>query len=338
VRYSFTAAAGNQQHKLSRTNRPTPSIVMKRALTLSIITLTLASAHAPLASAQNTTRAGGASAQSAVPVLVSTAWLSDHLRDDKLVILHVGNEGSFTPGHIPGARLMTLASFAPARDGRSTEMPDSATLGELLRNAGISSDSRIIVYAATNPPTLAARLYVTLDQFGLGAQTSMLDGGLRAWRAENRALSTEATPATRGTVALRPRADLLADHLYVSSFLGKTTSAIVDARDTGFWTGAQQNTNTAPRAGRIPGARNVVYSSLVAETGLMHSRDSLTAIFTAAGVTPGQPVIAYCHVGQQASLVFLAARLAGHEVRLYDGSYEDWSKRTDLPIETGPPR
>jgi thiosulfate/3-mercaptopyruvate sulfurtransferase len=110
----------------------------------------------------------------------------------------------------------------------------------------------------------------------------------------------------------------------------------MDARDTPFWTGAQLNQQRAARAGRVPGARNVPFNRLVEESGRLLGVEELRALFAQAGVAPGRPVVVYCHVGQQASLLLVAARLLGHEVRLYDGSYEDWSKRPELRVETGP--
>jgi len=283
-------------------------------------------------------RAQTAPVSAAAPVLVSTSWLADHLRDEKVVVLHVGSENTFAAAHIPGARPMPPASFAVARNGLSTEMPDSAAFVQLLQAAGVANDSRIIIYSPAHPPTLAARLYVTLDRFGLGTQISLLDGGMRAWAAENRAVSREVTAVRPATLTLRMRTDLLVDHAFVDSILSQPAAAILDARDARFFTGEQQNTQRAARAGRVPGAHNVVYSSLVGESGRMLSRDSLAALFTAAGITAGKQVVTYCHVGQQASLAFVAARILGHEVRFYDGSYEDWSKRAELRVETGPPR
>jgi len=270
--------------------------------------------------------------QEAAPVLVSTEWLASRLGQPELVVLHVGNQASFTAGHIPGARLMTLASFAPERDGLSTEMPDAEALRATLEAAGVSTGSRIVVYGVAQQPTLAARLYVTLDHFGLGARTSMLDGSLSAWRAEGRALATEPTPVTPGTLVLGQRRDILADHLDFEPRLGGPDFAIVDARAVEFWTGEQRNQQRAARAGRIPDALNIPFSTLVDGAGLMLEPAALAALFRAAGVSEGQSVVTYCHVGQQASLLFVAARLAGHDVRLYDGSYEDWSRRPELPI------
>jgi thiosulfate/3-mercaptopyruvate sulfurtransferase len=279
-----------------------------------------------------------AAAQQAAPILVSTEWLAQHVRDDRLVVLHVGNEASYAAAHIPGARLLPFTAFAPERDGLSTEMPDAAALRDVLEAAGVSNDSRIIVYTTSHPPQLAARLYVTLDRFGLGANTSILDGGLRAWRAEDRAVTTEPATVARGTLQLRARDGIVVDHKYVHDRAADHSALIVDARDTRFWTGDERNQQRAARAGRIPGAHNIVFSSLVDDSGRLLDRAALSALFTQAGVSAGQPIVTYCHVGQQASLLFVAARLLGHDVRLYDGSFEDWSRRTDLPVETGASR
>ena len=61
--------------------------------------------------------------------------------------------------------------------------------------------------------------------------------------------------------------------------------------------------------------------------------DEIAAVFTEAGVRPGDTVIGYCHIGQQATAMLLAARTLGYRVVLYDGSFEDWSRR-DLPVDT----
>jgi thiosulfate/3-mercaptopyruvate sulfurtransferase len=86
-----------------------------------------------------------------------------------------------------------------------------------------------------------------------------------------------------------------------------------------------------PRPGHIPGAVNVPFSSLIDGTKIKDEA-ALREIFTAAGVKAGTEVISYCHIGQQGSLVWLAARMLGFEARLYDGSFEDWSGREDLPV------
>jgi len=266
-------------------------------------------------------------------LVVTAEWLAERQDDENLVLLQVGSEAAFEEGHIPGARPLPLQRFAPEVDGMSTEMPEPDALREALELAGVSSDSRIVVYSASNPPQLAARLYLTLEHFGLGEQAVILDGGLRGWEAAGRPVASGPIEVERGSLHdLRPDSDLLADHAEVQDRLTDSGTAIVDARDPGFWTGEQQNQQRAPRAGRIPGAHNVPFRTLVDESGHLLELEELGALFASAGVEPGQSIIAYCHVGQQASLIVLAGRLLGYEVKLYDGSYEDWSARLDLPV------
>lgn len=269
------------------------------------------------------------------PLLVGSGWVEERLGEEDLVILHVGSDSSFAAGHIPGARPMALQRFAPEVDGLGTEMPDPARFRELLEEAGVSLDSRIVVYTVTHPPQFAARLYLTLEHFGLGAQSSILNGGLRAWEDEGRPVSTDPTPADRGVLPdLTAGGELVVDHAYVLARVLDGGARVVDARDAPFWTGEQQLQVRSEQPGRIPGALNLPFRSLVDETGHFLEEERLRALFIEAGVQPGEPLVAYCHVGQQASLLTVAARLLGHPVHLYDGSWEDWSRRDELPAET----
>ena len=87
-----------------------------------------------------------------------------------------------------------------------------------------------------------------------------------------------------------------------------------------------------PRPGHIPNAVSIPFSSLLDSTNRLKDPVSLKHIFQQAGVKDGSRVISYCHIGQQASLVYFAARYLGYEARLYDGSFEEWSGRKDLPL------
>jgi thiosulfate/3-mercaptopyruvate sulfurtransferase len=108
---------------------------------------------------------------------------------------------------------------------------------------------------------------------------------------------------------------------------------VIDARAAEFYAGAARGEMLA---GHIPGAISLPFTSFNDSTMRMLPAAQIEAKFHAAGVQPGDTVIAYCHVGQQATVVLLAARLTGHPVRLYDGSFQDWSMR-NLPTEGGTP-
>ena len=90
-----------------------------------------------------------------------------------------------------------------------------------------------------------------------------------------------------------------------------------------------------PRAGHIPGALNIPFSSVVDSTNKLKDDSTLTAMFTSTGIRTGDTIVSYCHIGQQATVLYLVARHLGHEARLYDGSFEDWSGRDELPVDSG---
>ena len=136
-------------------------------------------------------------------MLVTTDWLSQHLNDPKMVILHVsGNRTVYDAGHIPGARFVSLAELAITRNGVPNELPETAELKKLLEAAGVSDDSRVVLYsdASVLPAT---RAYFTLDYLGHGEQAALLDGGLEKWRGEGRALSKDAPAAAQQGTSLR---------------------------------------------------------------------------------------------------------------------------------------
>ena len=106
----------------------------------------------------------------------------------------------------------------------------------------------------------------------------------------------------------------------------------MDARAPEFYSGAR--IPQGQRAGHIPGASNITFSTLVDEKGRLLAADAIQAKFRAAGIKSGDRVISYCHIGQQASLIYFVARYLGYDARLFDGSWEDWSRHADLPAET----
>ena len=81
------------------------------------------------------------------------------------------------------------------------------------------------------------------------------------------------------------------------------------------------------------GAHSVPYTEITNEQLLLRSPEELAALFAKAGVKPDDTVIGYCHIGQQTTAMLFAARTLGHRVLLYDGSFEDWSRHTQFPVD-----
>ena len=267
-------------------------------------------------------------------LLVSTSWLADHLNDRNLVILEVGDKDSYDKAHIPGAQFLVYMDthVMKSPEGLTLELSPMADMAEVFGKLGVTNDSRIILYASRNLDAPTARVYVTLDAMGLGAHTSILNGGTPVWQAEGRPVSAEVRKVTRGKLEPCPQSDVIASLEYVRSNLHHAGLDIVDARAPEFYSGAR--IPQGQRAGHIPGASNITFSTLVDEKGRLLAADAIQAKFRAAGIKSGDRVISYCHIGQQASLIYFVARYLGYDARLFDGSWEDWSRHADLPAET----
>ena len=270
-------------------------------------------------------------------MLVSTAWLAQHLHDPNLVVLAVGDKEDYDKGHIPGSIFLSYmdSHLMKGPTGLTLEMPPMDQLAAFFGKAGVSNDSHVILYQAKDWFSPTARVYLTLDAMGLGRQTSVLDGGFLLWSKEGRPVSTEEThPAKPGTITPCPQSDIITDLADVKASVQHPGVAIVDARDQEYYTGKTQP--NSQRRGHIPGAGSLPFVNLWADDGRLKSPDELTALFHAAGVKPGDRVIVYCHIGQQASADYFAARTLGYDVRLFDGSWEEWSAHKELPAETSP--
>jgi thiosulfate/3-mercaptopyruvate sulfurtransferase len=269
------------------------------------------------------------------PVFVSTVWLAERLDDPALVLLHAGEKTEFDAEHLPGARLITLREVSiPAGRGLTLQIPALDQLQSVFGHKGISDDSRIVVYSGGDSPVGAARVFLTLEYIGLGGQTSLLDGGLRTWEAEGRQVTSEVRTPAAGKLTPKPDPGVIAEVNWLSANLKNPDVAVIDARAEEFYEGASPG--RMPRAGHIPGALNITFATVTDNSGKLRSREALEELFRASGVKSGQMLITYCHVGQQASLLYWVARYLGYDARLYDGSWEEWSTRADLPAVTGP--
>ena len=277
-------------------------------------------------------------------LVVTPAWLAEHLGDRNLVILQVGKRETYDAGHIPGARFVNydngaLAAPMDRRDPNQLrlEMPAPEALRTELASLGISDGSRIVVVPADEYWSPSTRVVLTLDYAGL-QNVSWLDGGLKGWTDAGRALSTAAPAATTGTLAPLKINPVVVDAEFVKAHIRTPGFAIVDTRTRNFYDGVPPpGANASPQAklGHIPGAVSAPFSEFVAGGDgrtTLKPDDEIKALLAKAGVKPGDTIIGYCHIGQQATGVLFAARTAGFRVLLYDGSFTDWQRR-DLPVE-----
>lgn len=278
-------------------------------------------------------------------IFVTTAWLAAHIDDLRLVVAHVGFGGeapdalhraTFHDGHIPFAQPLEWQALAVTRDGLPNEFPPAAEMAEAFRRMGIDRDSHVIVYD-TGAGLEAARAFVALEYLGLRA--SILDGHWKQWVREGREISTAYSGVEPSAFVPAIRPEVLADRREVLDFAWSgsepTPSAVlIDARPLEEYIGLRPGRDV-PRPGHLPGAMSLPWTSTIRSLDhpVLREEGELRALFEAKGARPGRRVLAYCRTGVQASHTYAVARSLGYGVSLYDGSYAEWSRRLDLPVE-----
>lgn len=265
-------------------------------------------------------------------VFVTTSWLAEHINNPSLVILHVAPiRRDYERGHIPSARFLWYGWIYLSNPELSYELLPVEQLDTTLEALGVSNESRIILCGIGGNVNQVARVFVTLDYLGMGDRTSILDGGFDAWKAEGKPVTKEIPVYQPGSFTPKLNPSAIVNAEFVKSNLHKSDVSIIDVRAPQFYKGT--NSGSYPRAGAIPTAKNIYSGSLIDSTNKMIPMMRIEEKFDSAGVKKDNDVIVYCHSGVSACLVYAAARSLGYTPHLYDGSFEDWSSREDLPIE-----
>ena len=263
-------------------------------------------------------------------LLVTSSWLASHTGDKDLVILHVGSEAGYQAGHIPGARLVKDLLSVNTPEGLTMEVPPADILKQKMEALGISDNSHIVVYNENGEFQRGTRVMLSLEAAGFGDRSMLLDGGLPEWKKDGHAVATDVTQITPGHLSPLKMQPIVVDANFVQSHMKSPGYDLIDAREAMFYGGLVAKLDGD---GHIPGAKSLPYTSVMNSDGKFKSPEELRQMFSQAGYKPGDHVIAYCQVGGQSSAVMFAGRTLGLDMQLYDGSFQDWSKR-HLPIET----
>src|SRR5262249_30421938 len=141
--------------------------------------------------------------------------------------------------------------------------PPVAQLDTALEGIGVSDRSRIVIYGAG--ATMTARLFMTLEYLGAGARTSILDGGLAAWRADaRRAVATDVPKIARGSFTPHVNKSVVVDADFVKANIEHAGLKILDARAPQFYNG---DPGGMPRGGHVPSALNIPFNTLLLDNG-----------------------------------------------------------------------
>ena len=268
--------------------------------------------------------------------LVSTDWLEKNLNDPKLRLIEVSvNPGVFERGHIPNA--VNFQWHTDLVDPVRRDIVNQQNFEQLLRKAGVNSDSTIVLYGDTNNWFAAWGAWI-FDIYKV-KNVKLLDGGRKKWEAENRPLNPIVKQPELGNIkiaapdlSLRAR---LPDVLAAAE--KKTNTALIDIRSPDEYNGKvfapAGIQELSIRAGHVPGAVNVPWSQAVAADGSFKSADELKKLYAAAGVDGSKPIITYCRIGERSSHTWFALKkLLGYDVKNYDGSWTEYGNAVGVPI------
>jgi thiosulfate/3-mercaptopyruvate sulfurtransferase len=271
-------------------------------------------------------------ANAQAPILVTPQWLNEHKNDPNIVILQVNFfQAEYEKEHIAGARFLWLNWLAPNTPKANYNAPDPKEAQKLLQDFGITNTSQVVICYVKNEVSPSARIFLTLEHFGLRGHVSFLDGGLEAWKKEGLQVTKEVPVVKKGNIKLVPQG-LLVDKEYVLKTL-QSTNVVVDARMQRYYDG---DATGNPRDGHITGAKNIPYTEMVDASNVFKPLDQLERYFSAVVPDKKTEVVAYCFIGQTASVVYLAGRMLGYDVKLYDNSLQEWSWLDNLPMEVTP--
>jgi thiosulfate/3-mercaptopyruvate sulfurtransferase len=304
----------------------------------------------------------------AIGPLVSTEWLAQHLDDPKVRVVDVrwrsryengrgisfDDYDGYLEGHIPGAVFAGMIDDLSDPDHLVPDMLVPADAFErVMGRLGIGNETLVVAYDNMGLPLGSARIWWALSFYGHD-RVKVLDGGLRQWQIEGRPLSTDVPTVEPTVFSAEPRAEWIAEKADVVAALGNPSILIIDCLSQEQYSGSDGNNLWGARPGHIFGAVNVPSianidpklgcSTSAERAQLLKERRSFTfcpqeelaALYEKAGVTPDREVITYCGRGFAASCGLLALKVLGHKrVRLYDGSWAEWSNDPHLPAEVG---
>jgi thiosulfate/3-mercaptopyruvate sulfurtransferase len=273
-----------------------------------------------------------------VNALVTTQWVADNLRRVRLIEVDVDTT-QYESGHISGAVAFNWQT--QLQDQVQRDIISKAEFAELLGKAGVSNDTHVVLYGDNNN-WFAAYAFWLFKYYG-HTNVSLMDGGRKKWLDEGRPVTNEVPKYAPTSYRVQQiNADVRADRDYIKARLGQDSFGLVDVRSPAEYVGdiiaPPGMTETAQRAGHIPGAANIPWSQAVAEDGTFKSVEELKKLYADKGIDDHtREIVAYCRIGERSSHSwFVLKYLLGYEnVRNYDGSWTEWGNLIGNPIKKG---
>jgi thiosulfate/3-mercaptopyruvate sulfurtransferase len=262
-------------------------------------------------------------------LLVETEWVAAHGSDAGIRLVDMRPADAYVASHLPGAVQVEERLLRDAADS-ATYLPKPEALAAMMGRAGIGNDTRVVIYDDQGGKA-AARLWYVLNAYGHD-RVSLVNGGWNKWIAEARPVSRTVAPVatvtftpTRTPTLTCPAAEVLTRRPGV---------VVLDTRAPAEFRG-EQTSPGAKRAGRIPGAVNIEWKENVTGPNLVFKPAAdLRQLYESRGVTPEKEIVTHCAGGGRAAQTLFTLKLLGYpKVRIYYGSFADYSARPEAPVE-----
>jgi thiosulfate/3-mercaptopyruvate sulfurtransferase len=255
------------------------------------------------------------------PVLVSPQWLNDNLKDPDLVILYTGFviKADYDREHIESSRFLWPEWLAFNTPETNMASADVKTATKVLQDLGINKNSKVVVCYRGGDVTIASRIFLSLEHYGLKGKVSFLNGGIEAWKKAGYPVTNKASVYKRGNFTATDNG-LLVNKDYVQNALQAKSSEVIDARLKRWYDGDPTGN---PRDGHIAGAKNIPYPDMIDSTNTIKATEILQKNFGSVVPDKNKELVVYCFIGQTASVDYLVGRSLGYKMKLYDGSMQE---------------
>jgi thiosulfate/3-mercaptopyruvate sulfurtransferase len=283
--------------------------------------------------------------------LAQTRWLAERLEDSDLCVVdirgyvkkkdlddgrqeaeYIAARDEYDEAHIPSAVYVDWTrDITDPDDPVPVQIAPPERFANLMGSLGIGDETHVVVYDHAGGQ-FATRLWWALTYYGHD-RVSVLDGGWKKWTAEDRPTTAEVLTPEPAAFNPQPRPELRANAEQTLA-ASKSGTFVLDARDRGQYTGAVVRSEGKP--GHVPGAKHLHADSLLQEGGTFRSEEELSERLREAGAPEDkeEPIIAYCNGGVAATVpLFALHRLGYKNFANYDGSWNEWGAREDLPAE-----
>ena len=260
---------------------------------------------------------------SELPPLVDAAWVQEHLGEADVVLGDVRGPNAHQRGHLPRSIPLVLGSPPPLAS-RDTVREFAVEVQRRLGRHGVTGEERLVLYDRGDCVGAAASAQAAL--LAGHPRVAVLGGGLADWHGE---LEQGPVELQKTKVSLEPRLEAVPTWEELRDRLDDAVLTILDVRTPEEYSG-RAGAPCDPRQGHIPGARRLDYELLYAGPGRPLPPEQVREL---AALPQGAEIVAYCHSGSRSALAALALRAAGYEARNYPGSWHEWSRHAELPME-----